>query len=161
MRFTLGLLCLAVLGSLPAAWAAPEDWPDSPKRTTLETPYGTLAIHASDYLYGAKLTFDGAPTTPPLQGILNIPYAYVVGSKQMALVSEDKGQADCPISYYWVVITQRGYKITPPFGSCSADIRLTTRGTQLRMETPNREHAEETDIWEFDGQKVRKRIARR
>ncbi|CAM5213955.1 hypothetical protein CDEF62S_04461 [Castellaniella defragrans] len=161
MRSTLGLICLAALGTLPAFGATPYYWPATPKRTALETPYGTLDIRASDYVYGATLTFNHTPTIPRLQGILNIPYAYDVGRKQMALVSEDKGIPDCPVTYYWVVISEQGYRLSAPFGSCSADIRLTVHGTLLSMETPSRDDKTRLDIWTFNGQKIRKRTTHR
>jgi hypothetical protein len=150
-------LCLTVLGTTPAAvCAAPEQWPESPHRTVLETPYGTLAVRPSDYLYSATLTFNHTPTTPRMQGILNIPYAYVVGRRQMALVSLDSGQTSCPIRFYWVVISERGYHITEPFGSCSSDIRMSAKGRLLRMETPDPADPGKLDIWEFDGRKIRR-----
>jgi hypothetical protein len=156
MRMTLGILCLAALGVSPVTGAAPDEWPAAPKRASLETPNGTLAIRTSDYLYGAVLTFNHTPTTPHLQGILNIPYAYNVGRRQMALISEDKGLRDCPVTYYWVVISDQGYRITPPFGSCSTNIRVVARGSHLRMETPDPKHPGQLDVWEFNGQRVRK-----
>lgn len=158
-RFTLGALCLAAAGALaPAAADSAGERPDTPARTSLETPYGTLAVRPSDYLYGATLTFNHTPTVPRLQGILNIPYAYVIGEREVALVSEDKGQADCQVFYYWVVMQADGYRITGPFGSCSPDIRLSTHGRWLRLETPDREKAGHTDRWDFDGNRLRKRV---
>ncbi|HEX7386632.1 MAG TPA: hypothetical protein VF285_05045 [Castellaniella sp.] len=161
MRFTLGLLCVAALGATPATGSTVDEWPAAPKRVVLETPYGTLAIRASDYLYGAMLTFNQAATTPHLQGILNIPYAYQVGKQQMALVSEDKGLPDCPVTYYWVVINSTGYHISAPFGSCSTQIRLVTQGALLRMETPDHQDATKLDVWTFNGKKVQKTTVRR
>ena len=161
MRLTLGLLCLAALGATPAFGATPDEWPEVPKRATLETPYGTLSVRPSDYLYGATLTFDQAPTTPHLQGVLNIPYAYNVGKRLIALVSEDKGITGCPVTYYWVVISTTGYHISAPFGSCSASIRLSTRGSQLRMESPDAKNKDRLDVWTFDGRKVQKTSMRR
>lgn len=162
MRFTTGLLCLIALGATPVAvCAATDQWPANPQRASLETPYGTLSVRASDYLYGATLTFNHTPTTPRLQGILNIPYAYVVGRRQMALVSLDNGQTNCPISFYWVVISDQGYRITEPFGSCSDDIRMSSKGRLLRMETPDPANPGKMDVWEFDGQKIYKRSPRR
>lgn len=161
MRFSSGLLCLAALGTASVAvGAAADQWPVSPQRASLETPYGTLAVRPSDYMYGATLTFNHTPTTPRLQGVLNIPYAYEVGRQQMALVSLDNGQTNCPISFYWVVISAQGYRITDPFGSCSNDIRMSAKGRILRMETPDPANPDKLDIWEFDGQKVYKRAPR-
>lgn len=157
MRLVSGLLCLAALQTPAAAQAAPAiEWPVTPAYTSLETPYGNLVIQASDYVYGATLFFDGKPTQPDIKGILNISYAYVVGKRRQILVSQDQGQTDCPVVYYWVTVDAKGYRITGPFGSCSPQIRVSTHGTSLRLETPDRLRPDKLDIWEFDGQKVRK-----
>lgn len=155
MRLVIGFLCLAILQAvIPVQAASVAEWPSSPLNTSLETPYGVLTVQASDYVYGATLLFDGKPTEPAIKGILNIPYAYVVGKRTMALVSQDRGQADCPVVYYWMTIGARGYQLTGPFGSCSAQIRVAARGALLQLETPDRLQSGRMDVWEFDGEKV-------
>jgi hypothetical protein len=72
-----------------AALAAPEsNWPVAPKLIELPTPYGTLAVGDSDYVYEARLKLDGAQVEPLVTGMLSISYAFSMQDAQAALVAD-------------------------------------------------------------------------
>lgn len=132
-------------------------WPTTPSRTALQTPYGTLEVRSNDYVYEAHLLFDGKKVQPDIRGIINITYAYRVGETRVVLIAVDTGSTTCAVTYHWMTIRKDGYQITEPFGSCSEDIRVATRGRQFVLSTPNLHKAGVIDTWVFDGHTVRRR----
>lgn len=158
MRIRLGLLsvfCVLCLSQPAIGTTAP--WPDTPSRTTLQTPYGMLEVSSNDYVYESQLLFDGKRVQPDIRGIINITYAYRVDKARVVLIAVDTGNNTCPITYHWMTIRQDGYQLTEPFGSCSEDIRVATRGKQFVLSTPNPNKAGAIDTWVFDGRTVRRR----
>lgn len=158
MRTRLCLLsafCILCLSQPAIGISAP--WPTTPSRTTLQTPYGTLEVRSSDYVYESHLLFDGKRVQPDIHGIVNITYAYQVGKDRVVLIAVDTGSSTCAVAYHWMTIHKGGYRITEPFGSCSEDIRVATRGQQFVLSTPNLDKAGAIDTWVFDGRTVRRR----
>lgn len=158
MRLRLSLLsafCIVCLSQPALGMTAP--WPNTPSRTALQTPYGTLEVRSSDYVYESHLLFDGKRVQPDIHGIINITYAYRVDKARVVLIAVDTGSITCPITYHWMTIRKDGYRLTEPFGSCSEDIRVATRGKQFVLSTPNLNKAGAIDTWIFDGRTVRRR----
>lgn len=158
MRTRLGLIsafCILCLSHPALGTTAP--WPTPPSRTALLTPYGTLEVSHSDYVYESHLLFDGKHVQPDIHGIINITYAYQVDKARVVLITVDSGDTSCSITYRWMTIHKDGYRITEPFGSCSQEIRIATRGKQFVLSTPNLEKAGAIDTWVFDGLTVHRR----
>lgn len=152
LLFAFCILCL----SQPAIGTT-VDWPPTPSRTALLTPYGMLEVRSSDYVYESRLLFNGQMVEPHIHGVINITYAYRVDKARVILIAVDSGNTTCPMSYHWITINKGGYQLTEPFGSCSKDIRITTRGKRFVLSTPNPNDAGAIDTWVFDGRTVRRR----
>ena len=136
--------------------AAPEaNWPVPPKLIELPTPYGTLAVGDSEYVYESKLKLDDTLLEPTISGMLNIHYAFSMPDAQAALVSISRGNDSCPVSYRWVILRADGYTISPEFGSCSEHIRVSADSRKLTLQTPNPESPDTMDIYVFDGTSVK------
>ncbi|MBV6271475.1 hypothetical protein KVP09_00885 [Alcaligenaceae bacterium CGII-47] len=150
LLFVFCFLCQPVTGTTTP-------WPATPSHTSLQTPYGVLEVHGSDYVYESYLLFNGKRLEPDIQGIINITYAYQVGKARVILIAVDTGDSTCAISYRWMTIRQDGYRLTAPFGSCSASIRVTIHGKQFVLNTPNPDKVNAIDTWIFDGRTVRRR----
>lgn len=156
---TLPFLCCKALVSLwlicgPAQAVTNESWPAPPKLIELSTPYGTLAVGDSEYVYEARLKLDGVQVEPPITGMLSISYAFDMPDRQAALVSISKGNDACPVIYRWVILKADGYQISPEFGSCSEHIKVSADAKKLTLQTPNRESPGKVDTYVYDGKTV-------
>lgn len=138
----------------PAHAVGDESWPAAPKLLELATPYGTLAVSESEYVYEAKLKLDGVQIDPPISGMLNISYAFEMPDRQAALVAISKGNDSCPVIYRWVVLKADGYQVSPAFGSCSEHIRVSADARKLTLQTPSRELPDKVDTYVYDGKTV-------
>ncbi|MGN5536370.1 hypothetical protein [Alcaligenes sp. Lyrl_28] len=134
--------------------AASQTWPQPPSQLSLDSPYGTLHVSQSDYIYEAQLQLDAQIIAPELKGLINIPYAFRQPNEQTALISVDKGLGGCSINYHWVTVSPKGYNVSPAFGSCSAQIRVRNHGRTLIMETPNQDTPGVIDEYRYDGRKI-------
>ncbi|CAM5373318.1 hypothetical protein AFAE65S_01742 [Alcaligenes phenolicus] len=56
--------------------AASQTWPQPPSQLSLDSPYGTLQVSQSDYVYEAQLQLDSQIIAPELKGLINIPYGW-------------------------------------------------------------------------------------
>ncbi len=159
MRFIPGLLSVVMLcaGLAPALARAGDSWPVPPSRSVLATPYGTLAVRTTSYVYGSALTLDGAEVQPPIKGLIAISYAYRMGKRNVALISVDTGDPACPVRYHWIALEKSGHRVTKAFGSCSPKIRVTARGRTLLLETPSADDPGKTELWTYDGRSVKRR----
>jgi len=122
-----------------------------------KTPYGTLGIRSSEYVYESRLYIDDGDVEPVVVGLLNIPYAFSMEKSEVALVSISNGDNECPVSYRWVILNKKGYKVSPPFGSCSSQIKVWVQGRKLALQTPNPEKPDKMDTYVYDGKSVKKR----
>lgn len=155
------LLLLSLTGlSLSAASSTQPHWPEVPSRLEFDTPYGRLQIKDNEYIYESRLYIDEADVDPVIEGLLNIPYAFSLPSAQVALVSINSGDDDCPVSYRWVVLNTKGYSISPAFGSCSEQIKVTVQERNFVVQTPNSQTPDKIDVYAYDGKTVRKRTMR-
>lgn len=145
---------LALAMNIPASATETPKWPSPPSRLELDTPYGILRVSASDYIYESRLMFDDDEIRPKVKGLLNIPYAFSSPDFHTALVSIDTGEHVCPVSYAWVMLNADGYSVTPPFGSCSEKIRVSTEGSAFLVQTPNADDPSKTDRYVYDGKTV-------
>jgi hypothetical protein len=153
-RWAAGALLMAT--SLLASAAT---WPVSPSRLHLATPYGTLNVATSEYIYESQLRIDDVNVSPAIRGILNITYAFNMAKAQVALVSINNGNNQCPIVYRWVVLQKSGYKVSPEFGSCTDQIKVSAKGRVLTMQTPNTQKPDKIDIYTYDGKTLKQRTA--
>lgn len=140
-----------------SAWATSADWPIPPSRLTLPTPYGTLSIKASDYIYESRLMLDNVELQPKIEGLLNIPYAFAMPKALAALVSINSGNSLCPIVYRWVTVRKEGYKMSAEFGSCSNQIKVSVKGHKFTLATPNSQKPDKIDIYVYDGKTIQQR----
>lgn len=150
------LLCLMVFCG-PARALPEEAWPAAPKLVELSTPYGTLAISESEYIYEARLKLDGIELNPRIRGLLYISYAFELPGRQAALISISQGNDACPVSYRWVILKAGGYEVSPAFGSCSENIRVRADAKRLTVDTPSRESPEKIDSYVYDGHAIKQR----
>lgn len=146
---------LLVCGS--AHVAAAENWPTAPQLIELSTPYGTLAVSESEYIYEAQLQLDGKQMEPPISGKLGLHYSFEMPDRQATLVSISLGNDTCPVVYRWVIMRADSYSVSPPFGSCSERIRVSADTKKLTLQTPNQESPEKIDTYVYDGKKLRVR----
>lgn len=148
---------LCVLACTQAIGAASIKWPQPPSRLNLTTPYGTLGVTTSDYVYESRLHVDNTELAPKIEGLLNITYAFALPSSQAALVSISNGSDLCPVQYRWVILNEDGYKVSPAFGSCSEHIKVSVTGTKFTLQTPNNEKPDKIDIYVYDGRTIQQR----
>ncbi|PLC48222.1 hypothetical protein CR159_19305 [Pollutimonas subterranea] len=141
------------------AVAAPTQWPTSPSRTQLPTPYGNLHVANNEYVYESRLQIDDADIDPMVQGILNITYAFSTPNSHTALVSINTGNNACPYTYRWVVLEKSGYRVSPEFGSCNDQIKVTVKGRKLTMLTPSAHTPNKVDMYVYDGKTLKHRSA--
>lgn len=139
---------------------ASSNWPSAPSRLVFDTPYGILKVTDNEYIYESRLSLDDAEIAPRVEGLLNIPYAFSLPSSQVALVSINSGSTDCPVSYRWVVLKQKGYTVSPAFGSCSEQIKVTVKGRTFLLQTPNNQMPDKIDVYAYDGKTISKRTER-
>ncbi len=141
------------------ALASPEvNWPVLPKLNELPTPYGTLAVGRSEYVYEARLELNGTQVEPQVSGMLNISYAFNMPQALAALVVVSKGYDACPVTYRWVVLKPDSYQVSPEFGSCSEHIRVSADSRHLTVLTPSREKPGALDVYTYDGKTVKHRV---
>lgn len=149
-----------LLGS-HVAEATTAEWPVSPSRMQLSTPYGNLHVQNSEYVYESRLQIDDTDIEPQVSGILNITYAFNMPAAQAALISINSGNNACPITYRWIVLDKSGYKVSPEFGSCNDQIKVSAKGRQLTLQTPSTHTPDQIDVYVYDGKTVKHRRARR
>lgn len=149
--FRRNILASLLLACGPALAANQESWPVAPMHFELPTPYGTLAVGESEYLYEARLKLNGVVLDPPISGMLNISYAFSMADRQAALVVISQGNEACPITYRWVVLKADGYQVSPEFGSCSEHIKVSADSRALTLQTPSRESPGKVDTYVYDG----------
>ncbi|MEO6985628.1 MAG: hypothetical protein ABI155_09815 [Paralcaligenes sp.] len=151
--------CVIFFACLHPGQATETTWPVPPSRLSLPTPYGTLDIKTSGYIYESHLTLDGIDLKPKIEGLLNITYAFAISKTKtyIALVSISSGNNACPVSYRWVTIHQGGYKVSPTFGSCSNQIKVSAHGGTFTLVTPSAQKPDKTDIYIYDGNHIRHR----
>ncbi len=140
-----------------AAVAAQTQWPTSPSRTQLPTPYGNLHVANNEYVYESRLQIDDTDVDPLVRGILNITYAFSTPNSHSALVSINTGNNGCPYTYRWVVLEKSGYRVSPEFGSCSDQIKVTAKGRRLTMLTPSAHTPDKVDMYIYDGKTLKHR----
>src|SRR5690606_12024572 len=126
-------------------------WPTAPSMLVLTSDYGTLHVDLNEYIYESILRIDNQPTNPEIRGLLNITYAFKMPNAQAALVSINRGNTACPISYRWVLLQQGKHRVSPEFVSCSEKIRVSIQGRKLNIETPNRTDPAKIDVYAYDG----------
>lgn len=150
-------LMLTFTSTAVATDADASQWPSSPSRLTLDTPYGDLHVSPSDYIYESRLMLDEHEIQPQVKGLLNIPYAFSSTDFHVALVSIETGDQVCPITYTWIMLNKAGYSTTPTFGSCSESIKVSAEGQTFRLMTPSAANPDDSDIYLYDGKTVKKK----
>ncbi len=150
-------LLLGWMLAAPAGWAASIDWPAQPSHLQLETPYGTLGVRTSEYVYESRLQIDNTDVQPAVRGLLNITYAFNLPTASVALVSISSGDNQCPMSYRWVTLKKDSHTVSPAFGSCSEQIKVSARHGALTLQTPNTEKADKIDVYVYDGKTIKLR----
>ena len=148
------LPALALFHACAALATHDAQWPAVPSRLQLDTPYGQLHVSASDYVYESYLMLDDQRIEPEVKGLLNIPYAFSAANFHVALVSVDTCSKNCPVHYTWIMLNETGYTATPPFGSCTDQIRVDTTPEGFTMLTPSVEHDDKLDKYLYDGKVV-------
>ncbi|NLC37284.1 MAG: hypothetical protein GX772_12775 [Alcaligenaceae bacterium] len=159
LPFLYGCKALATLLLVcgPAHASADENWPTTPKFIELSTPYGTLTVSESEYVYEAQLKLDGGQIDPPISGMLSLNYSFEMPDRQATLISISSGNNACPIMYRWMVMRADSYSISPAFGSCSEQIRVSADAKTLTLQTPNQESPEKIDTYVYDGKNLQVR----
>jgi len=159
-RVAPALLGAAFLWPAAAPSAQPAEsasWPVPPSRLELATPYGDLHVKASEYIYEALLLIDDTPVEPRIEGLLNITYAFATPHSLAALISVSNGNDACPIAYRWIVLGEKGYKVSDSFGSCSPKIQVAAEANKLIVTTPNAKKPDKIDTYVYDGKRIRRR----
>lgn len=160
-HFLSGIKLLAagtLLAWCQGAAASPAEWPVSPSRLVLPSPYGTLQVKTTDYIYESHLLLDGKEVQPHMVGLLNIPYAFTLPGKLSALISVNTGSSLCPVQYRWVTLYKGGYKVSPLFGSCSSQIKVSAIGHRFELATPSKVAPDKIDVYVYDGRKIKQRV---
>lgn len=161
MLFTKLLAAIVVtFFSTIAAATSPSTWPVSPSRLHLSTPYGTLDVAPSEYVYESRLRIDKIDVSPAITGILNITYAFSTPKAQIALISINDGNNGCPVTYRWIALQESGYTLSPEFGSCSDQIKVSARGRLLTLQTPSYSAPGKIDVYTYDGKTIKHRTAK-
>jgi hypothetical protein len=140
-----------------AAMAQQQEWPPLPSRLDFATPYGTLGIKSYEYVYEARLQIDQVEISPPVEGLLNITYAFSLPNAEAALVSISDGNPHCPFKYRWVVLHRKGYTVSPAFGSCSEKVKVSVEGRRFFLETPDHQKPDKIDTYIYDGKALTRR----
>ncbi|MDS1141995.1 hypothetical protein RE432_16250 [Pusillimonas sp. SM2304] len=154
-RLLAGIVMLAASSFVSAT--SPATWPVSPSRLHLPTPYGTLDIATSEYVYESRLRVDSIDVNPPVKGMLNITYAFSTPKAQVALISINSGNNGCPVAYRWVVLDKSGYTVSPEFGSCSEQIKVSAKGRLFTLQTPSSQAPDQIDVYTYDGKSIKHR----
>ncbi|MCC2597475.1 hypothetical protein LKR43_14140 [Pusillimonas sp. MFBS29] len=162
VNFTKLAMGTALMAASTLAMAAsPATWPVSPSRLHLSTPFGTLNVAPSEYVYESRLRVDAVDVEPAIKGMLNITYAFRTPKAQIALVSINDGNNTCPISYRWVVLHASGYDLSSEFGSCSDQIQVAAKGPLLTLSTPSNEVPGKIDVYTYDGKTIKRRVTQK
>lgn len=140
--------------------AQQQEWPPLPSRLDFATPYGTLGIKSYEYVYESRLQIDQVEIAPPVEGLLNITYAFSLPNAEAALVSISDGDPHCPFKYRWVVLHRKGYEVSPAFGSCSEKIKVSVKGRRFFLETPDLQKPDKIDTYIYDGKAVTRRSSK-
>lgn len=161
MLFTklLAAVTIATVSTFAVA-TSPSTWPVSPSRLYLSTPYGTLDVAPSEYVYESRLRIDQVDVSPAVTGMLNITYAFSTPKAQIALVSINDGNNGCPVTYRWIVLQESGYTLSPEFGSCSEQIKVAAKGRLLTLQTPSHKAPGKIDVYTYDGKSIKHRTAK-
>ena len=154
-RLLVGIVMLTASSLVSAT--SPSTWPVSPSRLHLPTPYGTLDIATSEYVYESRLRIDSIDVNPVIQGMLNITYAFSTPKAQVALVSINSGNNICPVTYRWIVLEKSGYTVSSEFGSCSEHIKVSANGRLFTMQTPSPQAPDQIDVYTYDGKSIKHR----
>jgi|SRR5690606_8534085 len=154
-RLLAGIVMLAASSFVSAT--SPATWPVSPSRLHLPTPYGILEIATSEYVYESRLRVNSIDVDPPVKGMLNITYAFSTPKAQVALISINSGNNGCPVAYRWVVLEKSGYTVSPEFGSCSEQIKVSANGRLFTMQTPSFQAPDQIDVYTYDGKSIKHR----
>ena len=148
----------AFLACSQGSMASTAEWPASPSRLVLPSPYGTLQVKTTDYIYESHLLLDGKEVQPHMVGLLNIPYAFTLPGKLSALISVNSGSSVCPVQYRWVTLYKGGYHVSRPFGSCSSQIKVSAIGRRFELATPSKAAPNKIDIYVYDGRNIKQRV---
>ncbi|CAM5412238.1 putative protein OS=Eoetvoesiella caeni OX=645616 GN=DFR37_103448 PE=4 SV=1 [Eoetvoesiella caeni] len=157
LLFALFSLLSMVMGSGSSVMAQSQTWPPLPSRLDFATPYGKLGIKSYEYVYESRLQIDDVEIRPPIEGLLNITYAFDLPDAEAALVSVSDGDLQCPFKYRWVVLHRKGYSVSPPIGACSEKIKVSVKGRRFFLETPNNQKADKIDTYIYDGKALTRR----
>ena len=149
---SLTVLLTGFATGLPITQAAA--WPPPPSRLHLSTPQGQLRIITNDYVYEARLQFEGEDVRPSIRGLLNITYAFKTESSTTALLSINTGNSPCDIHYRWILLQGDSYQLSPQFGSCSERIRVSADERGYTLSTPNPKTANMLDVYHYDGKQI-------
>ena len=145
---------VATVLACPPAMA---QWPEPPSAVTFESPYGTLTVETSEYVYESELYLNNKPVQPTLQGLLDISYIYDLKQAHAVLVSVSDGNPKCAVRYHWVVLKPNGYSVSPAFGSCSELIKVSSKGKRLIVATPSAQNPSEIDVYIYYDNHIEKR----
>jgi len=148
----------ALLAWCQSTAASTTEWPASPSRLVLPSPYGPLRVKTTDYIYESHLLLDGKEVQPRMVGLLNIPYAFELPGKLSALISVNTGSSLCPFQYRWVTLYKGGYNVSPSFGSCSSQIKVSAIGRRFELATPSNVKPNKVDIYVYDGRSIKQRV---
>lgn len=157
-RLQRALSYLAGLALAGISVNAAAEWRALPSSLAFETPYGTLSVQTREYIYESKLYLDNVLIQPLIQGRLDITYAYQIDDAHAALISISDGNTQCPVQYVWVTLHNKGYRVSPTFGSCSKQIKVNAKGALLILTTPNAQQAGKVDVYTYDGNRISKRV---
>lgn len=149
--------CSAAVAATAQTDADAAEWPIMPSRLQLPTPYGTLNVATSEYVYESRLRVNSEDVAPKVSGILNIAYAFSMPKSLAALVSINNGSNACPYMYRWVILDKSSYKVSPEFGSCSEQIKVSASGRKLTLTTPSIQKPDKIDIYVYDGKTIKHR----
>ena len=155
----LATILLTAVSAIASA-TSPVTWPVSPSRLSLSTPYGTLDVAPSEYVYESRLRINNSEVNPAITGMLNITYAFSTPKAHIALVSINSGSNTCPVSYRWVILQESGYSVSPEFGSCSDLIKVSAQGRLLTLQTPSHSAPGQIDVYTYDGKSIKHKTAK-
>ena len=137
----------ALAATLLASSPAMAHWPEPPSSVAFESPFGTLTVETSEYVYESRLYLNNKPIRPALQGLLDISYVYDLKDAHAALVAVSDGNPQCPVRYHWVVLKRNSYTVSPAFGSCSQQIKVSSKGARHIVATPSAQSAGQVDVY--------------
>lgn len=121
-NYILGILLLLLVSTSALAQEA----------NAVTTRFGALTV--SD---AGVLLFKGAPVRPAIEAnnSLDLGEAIRIGASDVVLVTDNGGTA-CPATHYFVTVTRFGVKVSPPFGTCSDQIKVKQNGNTISVSMP-------------------------